>query len=112
MDKLRTRIRGLLAIIPPSQRVVMVAAVGLLAAGLFVFAKWLTAPSYTMLYSNLDDKKLATVIDQLDAQSVPYKVDAGGSQVLVPRDQVYKVRAALAKDGVGGNSAPAGYELL
>ncbi|HEY8201205.1 MAG TPA: flagellar basal-body MS-ring/collar protein FliF [Actinomycetota bacterium] len=112
MDKLRTRIRGLLAIIPPSQRVVMVAAVGLLAAGLFVFAKWLTAPSYTLLYSDLDDKALATVIDQLDAQKIPYKVEGGGSQILVPRQEVYKVRAELAKNGVGGSSAPAGYELL
>src|SRR5438093_6463127 len=112
MDKLRTRIRGLLAIIPPSQRVVMVAAVGLLIAGLFVFGKWLTAPSYTLLYSGLDDKTLATVIDQLDAQKIPYKVDGAGSQVLVPRQDVYKVRATLAKNGVGGNSAPAGYEIL
>src|SRR2546423_14174569 len=106
MDKLRTRIRGLLSIIPPSQRVVMVAAIGLLAAGLFVFGKWLTAPSYTLLYSGLDDKTLATVIEQLDAQKVAYKVDGGGSQVLVPRQEVYKVRAALAKDGIAGSPAP------
>ena len=112
MDKLRTRIRGLLSIVPPSQRVVIVAAVALLVAGMVVFGRWLTAPSYTLLYSDLDDKALAEVIDQLDTQKVPYKLDGGGSQILVPRQEVYKVRAALAKSGVGGSSAPAGYELL
>jgi flagellar M-ring protein FliF len=112
MDKLRTRIRGLISIVPPSQRVVMVAAVALLIAGMVVFGRWLTAPSYTLLYSGLDDKTLAEVIDQLDTQKVPYKLDGGGSQILVPRQEVYKIRAAMAKNGVGGSSAPAGYELL
>ena len=112
MDKLRTRIRDLLSIVPPSQRVVIVAAVALLIAGMVVFGRWLTAPSYTLLYSDLDDKALAQVIDQLDTQKVSYKLEGGGSQVLVPRQEVYKIRAELAKNGLGGSSAPAGYELL
>src|SRR5690606_20040649 len=37
---------------------------------------------------------------------------AAGTRVLVPRSQVYEVRAALAAAGVQGAVVPQGYELL
>ncbi len=91
---------------------------GVAAAGIVVllaavaFVSWVSTPSYTVLYSNIDETQLAQVIDALEADSVPYKLEAGGRRVLVPRNQVYKVRASLASSGIQGAVVPKGYELL
>ncbi len=91
---------------------------GVAAAGVVVilaviaFVGWVSTPSYTVLYSNIDDAQLADVIDALEADSVPYKLEAGGRRILVPRNRVYQVRASLASSGIQGAVVPKGYELL
>lgn len=112
MEELKQRVKSVAATLPPGQRVVAVVAVAVLVATGVMFFSWLGKPSYTLLYGNLDDKSLASVIGELDAQGVPYEIGAGGSQVLVPRAQVYEVRAALAESGVRGEDLPQGYEIL
>lgn len=109
---LRDRITGFVRELPVAQRVGIVAAVAALAMVGVVFVRWVTTPSYTVLYSGLDDTAVASVIDGLETQGVPYRLEAGGSRVLVPREQLYPTRAALAADGVGGRTTPPGYELL
>ncbi len=92
--------------------------IGVGAAGIVVilaavaFVSWVSTPSYTVLYSNIDDTQLAQVIDALEADSVPYKLEGGGSRVLVPKNRVYQVRASLASAGIQGAVVPKGYELL
>lgn len=96
----------------------MAQRVGVGAAGIVVilaaiaFVSWVSTPSYTVLYSNIDDTQLAQVIEALDADSVPYKLEGGGSRVLVPKNEVYRVRATLASAGIQGSVVPKGYELL
>ena len=108
----RDRVVQVVRDLPAAHRVVIVAAfVGLSLAG-FAFFSWVTSPSYTLLYADLDDVSLQQVIDGLEEQGVPYRID-GGTRVLVPQDQLYTTRASLAADGVqGGSVAPPGYELL
>lgn len=92
--------------------------VGMGAAALVVliaaaaFFTWVTQPSYTVLYSDIDQAQLAQVIDSLDAAGVPYRLEGGGSRVMVPQDAVYQVRADLAAEGIQGSVVPQGYELL
>lgn len=108
----RDRIIQLVRDMPAAHRVVIVVAVA--AAGLagFMFFSWVTSPAYTLLYTDLDDASLQQVIDGLEEQGVPYRID-GGTRVLVPQDQLYATRAGLAAEGVeGGAVAPPGYELL
>jgi flagellar M-ring protein FliF len=113
MEQLKQRISGMAAALPPGQRVSAMAAIVVVAVVGMMFFRWVSTPSYTLLFGNLDDKALSEVIGELDAQGVPYKIEAGGSQVLVPRAQVYEARASMAEAGVGANqSGPAGYEIL
>lgn len=99
--------------LPFAHRVMIVAAVAVAAVAVAGFLRWVTSPSYTVLYTGLDDASLQQVIDGLEEQGVAYTVEGGGSRVLVPQDQLYETRAALAADGVsGGAVAPPGYELL
>ncbi len=112
MEQLKHRIRGFLAMTTPAQQVGIVVCLIVLALAAVAFVRWLTTPSYALLYANLDDQGLAQVVQELDAQGVPYRIEGGGSRVMVPQDQVYRVRASLAEAGVSGQTLPPGYELF
>ncbi|HET8969631.1 MAG TPA: hypothetical protein VFN19_01120, partial [Candidatus Nanopelagicales bacterium] len=92
----------------------MVAVVGTLAlvlAGFMVF-KWAATPSYSPLFTNLSAEDASAVIEQLDADGVPYEITAGGSTISVPRSDVYPTRIALSGEGLPSNSGEGGYALL
>lgn len=112
MGDVKQRVTDFVRHLPVAHRVVIVAAIVALAMFAVLFVRWVTTPSYTLLYSGLDDKTLATTIEGLETAGVPYKLEGGGSRVLVPREQLYETRAALAAEGVVGEAAPPGYELL
>jgi flagellar M-ring protein FliF len=108
LDGLRRTLRDLTL---PQQMGMGAAVVVVLLAGA-AFFNWVTEPSYTVLYSDIDDAQLAQVVESLDAAGVPYRLEGGGSRVMVPQDQVYAARADLAADGIQGSVVPKGYELL
>ena len=92
----------------------MVAVIGTLAlvlAGFMVF-RWAATPSYSPLFSNLSSKDASAVIEQLDADGVPYEISAGGGTISVPRDAVYATRISLSGEGLPANSGEGGYALL
>ncbi|HSK95264.1 MAG TPA: flagellar basal-body MS-ring/collar protein FliF [Euzebyales bacterium] len=110
---LRDRVVSFVRNLPVAHRVVIVAAVAGTALAGFAFFSWVTSPAYTLLYADLDDVRLQQVIEGLESEGVPYKIEAGGSRVLVPSDQLYETRASLAAEGIeGGAVEPPGYELL
>ena len=112
MGDVKQRITDFVRHLPAAHRVVIVAAVAAVAMLGVFFLRWVTTPSYTVLYSGLDDKTLASTIDGLEAAGVPYELEGGGSRILVPRDELYETRAALAAEGIAGAASPPGYELL
>lgn len=109
---LRERFTTFVKALPVAHRVVIVAALAVVAMLAVPFVSWITTPTYTVLYSDLDDAAVAEVVDGLERQGVPYELEAGGSRVLVPREHLYTSRASLASEGVGGRTTPAGYEIL
>ncbi len=108
----KTRPTDMLRALPVAHQVVIGIAAVVLIMAAFLFFQWVSTPTYTVLYTGLDDQTLATVVDELEQQGVPYQLEAGGSRVLVPKAQVYKVRGDLAAAGVRSGSVPEGYELL
>ena len=110
--ELRDRLMTTLRALPLAHRIGAGAAlVAVLMLGV-VFLQWVSAPSYTVLTSGLDDAAVARVVDQLEADGVPYQIGNGGGTILVPRDRLYQTRASLAGAGVAARTAPQGYELL
>lgn len=84
----------------------------LLLAGFLVF-RWASMPSYAPLFTNLSSSDASAVIDKLDAQGTPYKIEGGGSTVMVPKDKVYAARIALAGEGLPTSSGDgSGYSIL
>jgi len=108
----RRRIGDVFGAMPVAHQVMIGVAVLTLGMAAFLFFRWVSTPSYTVLYTNLDDQTLSTVVDELDRQGVDYRIEGGGSRVLVPKSVVYELRGTLAVAGVEAGSLPQGYELL
>lgn len=64
-----------------------------------------------LLYSNLEPPDSNQILRQLEAQSVPFRVDADGAQILVPAGDVARLRLMLAAEGLPGGST-VGYEIF
>ncbi|MGL6159390.1 flagellar basal-body MS-ring/collar protein FliF [Microbulbifer sp.] len=84
------------------------------AAGIAVVAvllMWAGAPEYRVLYSNLGESDGGRIIGELESRGIPYEFSQGGRTLLVPGDQVYRLRLQLAEQGLpeGGN---AGFEIM
>jgi len=82
-----------------SQRLSVVAATFVLAAGLAAAAFWSSHADYSLLYGGLSDAESAKVVAALDDAKVPYKVGSGGA-IMVPADKVYSMRMQLASKGI------------
>jgi flagellar M-ring protein FliF len=94
-----------------NQRVSLVVAALAVAAGLAGVVIWSQRPEYQLLFGRMGDKDAAAVISYLEAQNVPHQVTAGGSAVLVPASQVYKLRMDLAGKGLP-NGDGVGFEIF
>jgi flagellar M-ring protein FliF len=93
-------------------RLVAIIGVGAAMVAFFVFLTTrIAAPSMSLLYADLDLKDSAQIAQKLDAMSVPYQLRGDGGQILVPGDQVARLRMAMAEQGLprGGS---VGYELF
>ncbi len=95
-----------------SQRATLASALVVVLLAGAAFVRWASAPSFTVLYSDIDSSQLSDVVDGLEAQNVDYRLEGGGSRILVPQADVYRLRADLASDGIQGSVVPQGYELL
>lgn len=76
-----------------------------------VLLMWAGKPDYRVLYSNLSEADGGSIIAELDSRAIPYEFSQGGRALLVPGDQVHKLRLQLAEQGLpqGGNS---GFEIM
>ena len=58
----------------------------------------ITEPPKAILFSGLEPRDAAAVTAKLDAMNVPYEAKGDGGTILVPADQVTKLRMELATD--------------
>ena len=70
------------------------------------------APTFSPLYTNMPVADGAKVIQELETQNVPYEVHANGTQIMVPSDQVDKLRLKLAQVGLPTQGSIVGYEIF
>src|SRR4051794_14611213 len=94
-------------------RLAAMAGVGLLCLGLLAFLMLRGGGDGPMalLYADLDLHEAAQVADQLDKAHIAHQLEAGGSRVLVPADQVARARVLLAKEGLPSGGS-IGYEIF
>ncbi len=89
--------------------------VAIVAASLVAAVATLWAVSsqqrYDYLFTDLSTEDAAAVVGKLGELKVPYKVEAGGSAILVPADKVHEVRLQVAGAGLP-RGAGVGFELF
>lgn len=88
---------------------VMAGVAAVLTAFFLYIAGAITEPPKTILFSGLESRDAAAVTAKLDGMAVKYDVRDGGT-ILVPADQVTKLRMALAQDNLP--AAGVGYEIF
>jgi flagellar M-ring protein FliF len=88
---------------------VMAGVAAVLTAFFLYIAGAITEPPKTILFSGLESRDAAAVTTKLDGMTVKYDVRDGGT-ILVPADQVTRLRMALAQDNLP--AAGVGYEIF
>lgn len=93
-------------------RIAAMGAVAAILIGVFAFIIFrVTAPHMTPIYTELTLEDSGAIVNQLESQGVQYELRNDGATVLVPQDQVARLRMILAEDGLptGGSI---GYEIF
>ena len=93
-------------------RVISMAGVAAGLIGFFVFlTARVTAPQMSLLYSDLDTTDSGQIVGQLEAQQIPFEIRANGTQILVPDEQVARLRLKMAGEGLPSGGS-IGYEIF
>ncbi len=93
-------------------RVAAMGAVAAILIGVFAFIILrVTAPQMAQLYSDLSLEDSSAIINSLEQQAIPFELRREGATILIPQEQIARVRMRLAEDGLptGGSI---GYEIF
>jgi flagellar M-ring protein FliF len=112
LSKVGAQLRDIWKQLGVSQRISILSATLVLAAGLVALAFWSSRTEYSLLYGKLSDGESARVIAALDDAKVPYKIGGGGSSILVPADKVHLMRMQLAGRGIPRAGDGVGFEIF
>lgn len=94
-------------------RLAIMAGVSLALIAFFVFLSLrIASPTMEPLYSNLPMQDSGTIAAELDKRGVKYELRSNGSQILVPSEEVLKLRVGLAQQGIPSNGSIVGYEIF
>jgi flagellar M-ring protein FliF len=94
----------------PVQKIALGAVILTVVAGGLVLSRSGTTVTRAPLYTDLSASDASSVVDALESQGVDYELTDAGRTVMVPQDQVYDLRVAMA--GQGLPSSNEGYALL
>ncbi len=87
---------------------IAVLAVFMAMGGLLI---WSSQPSMALLYGRVDPKEMSELVQVLEENAVPYRLEQGGSAIFVPKEDVSKMRMILAGRGIP-NGGSVGFEIF
>ena len=103
-------LKGLIRL-PITHQISLMLALALSVAIGVAVVLWSQEPTYSRLFAEVPEKDMTEILDFLNSQSVPYKVEAQTGTILVLADQVNDVKLKLAAKGLPKDNS-FGYELL
>jgi flagellar M-ring protein FliF len=80
-------------------------------AVVWVLGQWAATPTFVTLYHDLELKESGQISEQLKKADIPFRLSAGGTEVMVPAADVAAARVALAREGLPSSGRP-GLELF
>ncbi|MCP4114777.1 MAG: flagellar M-ring protein FliF [Desulfobacteraceae bacterium] len=96
---------------PLTRKILIGLVILLMLGGFTAMFIWANKVEYKAAYTGLNEEDAAVIVEKLKETRVPYRLESGGSVILVPAAQVYDVRLALARDGIPKGSG-VGYEIF
>ena len=81
------------------------------AALLFYLATQATQTPMGLLYSGVDPRDSAAIVQRLEAASIAYELAGDGSTIMVPADQALRLRMQMAGEGLPAGGG-VGYEIF
>ena len=105
------QIKKLLARLSLAQKISLVAAALLVAAGLFGFAQWRREGDFRPLYTGLAAEDAGIVVQKLKESGTEYRLAENGGTVLAPSTRVAELRLQLAASGLP-KSGRMGFEIF
>ncbi|MGL4753513.1 MAG: flagellar basal-body MS-ring/collar protein FliF [Aeromonadaceae bacterium] len=94
-----------------NRSLLVIALLAALVAAIIVVILWTASQNYVPLYGKQEMYDTANILELLEKEQVPFRLDSSTGQVLVPEGQLAQVRMALAARGVRA-ALPAGLESL
>jgi flagellar M-ring protein FliF len=64
------------------------------------------------IYTDLSIEDSGKIVSELEKANVPYELRANGTQILVPSDQMLRLRLSLAQQGLPSGGSIVGYEIF
>lgn len=65
---------------------------------------------YSLLFANLPSRDASSVVEWLKERKIPYRLEDGGKDILIPADKVYEARIDLAGSGLAEGGV--GFEIF
>jgi len=76
-----------------------------------VIAMWAGQTEFEVLFYDMESSEAGTVVEKLREENVEYKLENGGTKILVPRSKVQELKMSLAQQGLP-QSGHVGYEIF
>lgn len=70
------------------------------------------SPTFEPLYNSVPVEEGGKIVNELELQNIPYQLRRNGTQILVPGDQVDKLRLKLAQRGLPSQGSLVGNEIF
>lgn len=114
-DSFRTRVqeglRNWRSLSRDNKSILTIALLAAIVAGTIVVILWTSSKNYVPLYGKQELYDTANIMEMLEKEQVPFRLEKSSGQILVPENQLAHVRMALAARGVRA-AMPAGLEGL
>jgi flagellar M-ring protein FliF len=105
--RLKTLVRNL----RPGQILALLMLIGSVVSALVIILMWAIKPEYSYLFTNLPQEDAGVIITQLKEKKIPYQIEAGGTSILVPKENIHELRLELASRGLPQGSG-IGFEIF
>ena len=99
--------------LPVDRKALLFLFVSGFAAAIIALLVWANRPQFTLLYSGLDQDEAAQIMTKLKEKKVLYRLEAGGTSILVPGASLDEMRLEMAAEGLPrGGGGGVGMELF
>jgi flagellar M-ring protein FliF len=110
-QQIMARLRALASSFSTAQLVSLALAFVLVVGIVAGSARWVSTPTYALLFSDMDPETASGIVARLKTMKVDYQLDDGGRSLRVPIDKVDELRLEMTSQGMPG-SGRVGFELF